>query len=81
VNIASTNLQVKVRSEDYINGKLYDRVKCEDSTWSIEDGKRLVIHLEKGTDNIWKTVIIGDKEIDATKVENSKALDEFDPET
>ena len=81
INISNTNLLVKVKNQDVINGKLYDRVKCDDSMWSIEDNKRLVIHLEKGTDNIWKTVILGDQEIDATKVENTKALDDFDPET
>ncbi len=37
--------------------------------------------MEKGQENIWKTVIKGDKEIDATKVENSKHIHEFDEST
>lgn len=49
--------------------------------WSIEDNKKLILTLEKGVENIWKTVIIGDQEIDATKVENSKPLEDFDDET
>lgn len=49
--------------------------------WSIEDGKKIVLTLEKASENIWKTVIKGDVEIDATKVENSKPLEDFDPET
>jgi len=40
-----------------------------------------MLTLEKGQENIWKTVIKGDQEIDATKVENSKPLQDFDPET
>jgi hypothetical protein len=49
--------------------------------WSIEDNKNLIINLEKGSENIWKTVIKGDQEIDATKVDNSKPLESFDDET
>ena len=37
--------------------------------------------LEKATENIWKTVLKGDPEIDATKVDNSKSLESFDGET
>ena len=49
--------------------------------WSIEDNKKLILTLEKGVENIWKTIIKGDDEIDATKVENSKPLEDFDSET
>jgi hypothetical protein len=49
--------------------------------WSIEDNRVLIVTLEKGTENIWKTILLGDAEIDATKVENSKPLDSFDDET
>jgi hypothetical protein len=40
-----------------------------------------MITLEKAVESIWKTVIKGDKEIDATKVDNSKPLESFDDET
>ena len=33
---------------------------------------------EKANDNIWKSVVKGDPEIDATKVDNTKAFDSFD---
>ncbi len=64
-----------------LEGELYDKIKVEDSIWSIEDEERLVLTLEKAGENIWKTVIKGDQEIDATKVDNSKKLEEFDYET
>jgi len=41
----------------------------------------LNILLEKYEEDIWKTVIKGDKEIDTTKVDNTKKLEEFDEET
>ena len=41
----------------------------------------LVLVLEKYEENVWNTVIKGDKEIDPKKVDNAKNLEEFDPET
>lgn len=60
---------------------MYYPIKIDDSLWSIEDGNKLILTLEKAGENIWKTVIKGDDEIDATKVDNSKPLEEFDDET
>ena len=64
-----------------IEGEFYDKIKVEDSTWTIEEGEKLILNLEKGCENIWKTVIKGDAEIDATKVDNTKNLEDFDAET
>ena len=64
-----------------MEGEFYDKIKVEDSIWSIEDEEKLILTLEKGSENIWKTVIKGDTEIDTTKVDNSKKLEEFDFET
>ncbi len=77
-----TKLKAKLKAGDkvLIEGEFYDRIKPEDSTWSIDEDS-LVLVLEKGNENIWKTVLKGDAEIDATKVENSKPIQDFDPET
>lgn len=74
-------VKLKSESESIVEGELYDKVKPEESVWDIEDNEKLIITLEKGQENIWKTIIKGDKEIDATKVDNSKRLEEFDSET
>lgn len=39
------------------------------------------LNFEKASEVIWKTVILGDAEIDTKKVDNSKNLEEFDTET
>lgn len=77
-----TKLKAKLKAGDQvlIEGEFYDRIKPEDSTWSIDEDS-LILVLEKGNENIWKTVLKGDAEIDATKVENSKPIQDFDPET
>lgn len=62
-------------------GELFHRIKPSESSWVIDDGRRLLLLLEKADENIWKTVLRGDGEIDPTTVDNSKRLEEFDEET
>ena len=62
-------------------GEFCEKIKPEDSFWSVEEKKFLNLNLEKAYEAIWKNVLIGDPEIDTTKVDNSKRIDEFDTET
>jgi hypothetical protein len=83
VQIKSKYIKItkKNKGQVLLEGELYDRIKVDESTWTIEDNKKLMIVLEKAEENIWKTVIVGDEEIDTSKVDNSKRIDEFDDET
>lgn len=72
---------LKPTNQVLVEGELYDKIKVEDSIWSLEDEQRIILTLEKASENIWKTIIKGDQEIDATKVDNSKKLEDFDFET
>ena len=58
-----------------------EKIKPEESFWNIEDRQSLNLNLEKNGEAIWKSVIIGDAEIDTKKVDNSKHINEFDYET
>ena len=60
---------------------MHERVKVEDSFWSVEDEEYLSINFEKMEEKIWKTVMAGDDEIDPKKVDQTKAIEEFDLET
>ena len=64
-----------------MDGELYERVKVDDSFWSVEDNEYLNINLEKMEEKIWKTILVGDEEIDAKTVDNSKNVEDFDLET
>ncbi len=83
VSLTSSGLSVKYKNqkEYLIKGEFYDLIKADESIWQIEDKQCLCLALDKQNENIWKTIIKGDQEIDATKVDNAKKLDEFDPET
>ena len=71
----------KVTQKMYLNGELYAKIKANESTWVVDEKKKLILSLEKAEENIWKTIMIGDREIDTSKVENPKHLHEFDDET
>lgn len=84
VDILKKSLKVQVKgSEPIVSGELEKAVKMEDCFWSIEDdakaGNRVVsITLTKSNQmEWWKTVIVGDPEINTQKVEpeNSKLSD------
>lgn len=83
VQIKPKSLLVKLKNQELplIDGELQEKIKVDDSFWSIEDKKYINITFEKAYEAIWKTVIVGDKEIDPKTVDNSKKLEEFDLET
>ena len=64
-----------------MDGELPEKVKVDDTFWSVEDGQYLNVNFEKAYEAIWKCVVLGDEEIDTKKVDNSKRIDEFDLET
>ena len=72
---------LKGSDECIIDGELQEKVKVEDSFWSIEDRKYINITFEKAYEAIWKSIILGDQEIDPKTVDNSKKVEEFDLET
>lgn len=83
VDIKPKHLKViiKGQKESIIEGELCEKVKVEDCYWSVEDQESLNLNFEKNAEVIWKSVLVGDAEIDTKKVDNSKNLEEFDVET
>eukprot|EP01041_Mallomonas_annulata_P011517 gene11517-24084_t len=69
--IKPRHLHVAIKGGDmlFMDGNLDDAVKTDDSMWSLVSGEipQLVITLEKTRDTWWKSIIIGDPEIDTTK--------------
>jgi hypothetical protein len=83
VVIKSQYLKIKIKGQDtaIVDGELAEKVKVDDSYWTIESKKFISISFCKAYESIWKTVIKGDKEIDPKTVDNSKRVEEFDLET
>ena len=79
VKISATSLKVGLKGEKaVIDGKLHDKVKPDDCTWTLIDNKLVHVYLEKhDAMKWWSCVITGEKELDTKKIvpENSKLSD------
>ena len=81
VTISKKHLKVGLRSQPgswIINAPLTKSVICDDSFWTVEDGNRLVINLQKTNQmEWWDGVCEGDPTIDVTTIqpENSQIGD------
>jgi len=91
IDITTSNLKVvllNTRDPDnpgprtIIEGEFARKVIPSQSMWSIEKATSVVhINLEKPQEVMWKSVLKGDAEIDLTKVDTTKNITEFDPDT
>merc|ERR1719230_2463917 len=84
VDIRARKLVVGLKGEKaIIDGELHKKIVVEDCFWTLEDGEKVVIQMQKENKmEWWKCVVEGDPEIDTQKVqpENSK-LSDLDGET
>ena len=83
IDMTATHLKLQILNKDkpLIDADFCEKIKPDDSNWTLEDGQSLIFFLEKANEVIWKSAFKGDKEIDTKKVDNSKRIDEFDNET
>lgn len=81
VTVTATRLSVKCKGQTVLEGKLHEKVNTEETMWHLDNGTQVVINLDKQRETWWKSVLEGDQEIDTTKVESTRRMDEYDGET
>jgi len=53
VTFAPKKICVKRKGEVILEGRLHDKISCEDSTWHLDSGKQIVLSLEKIRPTFW----------------------------
>lgn len=80
VDMTATRLAMKCKGATLLEGKLHEKINMEESIWHLDDNK-IVLTMEKQRQTWWKCVLEGDEEIDTTKVESTRTMQEYDGET
>jgi len=83
VVIQKKKLRLALKGSDPIlDGELCKEIKVEDSTWTIQDNKIVLIHLEKISQQWWENVLTHHPKIDTRKIEpKDSKLSDLDGET
>lgn len=83
LDVATTTDSVRVAvrgGAELVSGPLAERIRASETLWTVE-AQHLILHLEKASERWWSTVVKGDPEIDATKVDSTRSVDSYDAET
>jgi hypothetical protein len=89
VNFLPSKLSVQLKGKTepasvLVGGELFEKVAVDECTWSLEvSNGEMTITMEKARERWWKSVFVGQgaTEIDTTKVDSVKGIDEYDGET
>lgn len=89
-NIAPRSISVQVDNETLLEGSFEDAIKSTESMWTLcsgdggpgyEGGPQIIITLDKTRHTWWKSVVVGDPEIDTSKVDSSRNITDYDEST
>ncbi|KAE9034022.1 hypothetical protein PR003_g8636 [Phytophthora rubi] len=82
--IESTRLRVVMKSDPgkpLLEGELPEKIRADESIWSLESNHTLNISLEKIKPTWWVTALKGGPEIDTSQVDSRRNIHEYDEAT
>jgi len=91
IEIRTDSISVKLRNDPppdsglisrvLMEGSLSEKVRCEESLWSLLPSQYISISLEKVQSKWWTRVLQTDQEIDKQKIDTTQQVGDFDEET
>jgi len=64
----------------FLDGMLAEKIRADESTWSVEDGV-MMLTLDKSSKKLWRSVVVGDEEIDTEMVDSRTHISDYDDAT
>lgn len=64
-----------------LDGDLPEKIRVDESVWSLEGNRTLQLSLEKIKPTWWASAFTGDSEIDTSRVDSTRKIDEYDATT
>ncbi|KYO25637.1 nudC domain-containing protein 3 [Alligator mississippiensis] len=84
VEIGSSWLRVALQEGNgqriLVEGKLTHKINTENSLWSLEPGKCVLINLSKGDEYWWNAILEGEEPIDIDKINKERSMATVDEE-
>ncbi|KAM9307307.1 nudC domain-containing protein 3 isoform 1-T2 [Pholidichthys leucotaenia] len=84
VNLQTSSVQVCVKdgteNRVLMEGEFTHKINMENSLWSLEPGKCVVLSLSKTSDTWWSAVLKGEKEIDTNQINRERSMATVDEE-
>ncbi|CAB3371464.1 Hypothetical predicted protein [Cloeon dipterum] len=79
IKVETTNRLVKVVAGDdcLLDGELTNRVKCEETIWSLVPGKCVQLHFEKCEERWWDGLLTTDGKIDVRQIDSTRSLYDY----
>ncbi|XP_077593557.1 nudC domain-containing protein 3 [Stigmatopora nigra] len=73
-------VQVGAEERTLLDGNFSHKINMENSLWSLEPGKCVVLSLNKSSEVWWKCVLEGEEEIDVDKLNRERSMATVDEE-
>lgn len=84
VNLQSGTVQVTIKDgaeqKTLMEGQFTHKINTENSLWSLEPGKCVVLSLNKTSEVWWNAVLKGEKEIDINQINRERSMATVDEE-
>lgn len=70
-----------LQSRVLVAGTLREKIRCDESLWSLMPGDHVAVNLEKFEQKWWDGIFEGDEKIDKSSIDTTQQVHDFDEQT